>query len=59
MTDKASLFASASIAEWILPALYMGHFGRVVWVKPPWAHQIPAGGHDLCVGRDKATGHIR
>lgn len=59
VTDKDLLFDSVSIAEWILPAIYKGHFGRVVWVKPPWANQIPAGSYRLCVGKDKASGQIR
>lgn len=58
-TDKEKLFAFTSIAEWILPAVYMGHIGCVVWVKPPWSSQIRDGEYELVVGREKTTGHLR
>ena len=65
--NKGVLLSSVSIADWILPGVYMGHFGRVVWVKPPWARQIPDGTYELCVGKDTTCnnnssgggGHIR
>lgn len=59
VTDKEELYSSTSIADWILPMVYMGHIGGVVWVKPPWAEQIPGGRHNLVVGKDKNSGHIR
>ncbi len=58
-TDKEKLFAFTSIAEWILPAVYMGHITCVVWVKPPWGLQMAEGTHTLHVGKDPTTGHIR
>lgn len=57
--DKEKLFAYTSIAEWILPAVYMGHIECVVWIKPPWSQQIVDGDHILAVGRDTTTGHLR
>lgn len=57
--DKEKLFAYTSIAEWILPAIYVGHVDWVVWIKPPWALQIDEGTHDLTVGKDVASGHVR
>lgn len=57
--DKEKLFAYTSIAEWILPAVYMGHIDCIVWVKPPWSSQMMDGEHSLVVGRDDATGHLR
>lgn len=59
VTDKELLFSSTDIADWIIPAIYMGHFSSVVWLKPPWALQITEGQHSLIVGRDKTTGYIR
>lgn len=59
MSKKDLLFGSVSIADWILPAVSMGHLGRVVWVKPPWANQIPDGSYHLCVGKDRIGGHLR
>ena len=57
--DKEKLFAYTSIAEWILPAVYAGHLGCVVWIKPPWSSQMNDGEYALVVGRDSDTGHIR
>ena len=59
VTDKEQLFSSTDIADWIIPAVYMGHLSSVVWLKPPWAMQIAEGKHSLIVGRDKTTGYIR
>lgn len=59
LTDKELLFSSTSIADWIIPAIYMGHIGSVVWLKPPWALQIAEGQYSLVVGRDRSTGYIR
>lgn len=57
--DKEKLFAHTSIAHWILPAIYMGHIGCLVWLRPPWSPQLPEGEHSLVVGRDCQSGHIR
>ncbi|XP_064393129.1 UPF0489 protein C5orf22 homolog isoform X2 [Halichondria panicea] len=59
LTHTAELFSSTSIADWILPTLYSGHVGGVVWLKPPWAEQIPDGEYCLIVGKDKSSGHVR
>ena len=59
VTDKDQLFSCTDIADWIIPAVYMGHLSSVVWLKPPWAMQIAEGKHSLIVGRDKTTGYIR
>eukprot|EP00731_Ephydatia_muelleri_P027075 Em0018g1175a len=57
--DKEKLYAHTSIAEWILPAIYAGHVDWVVWVKPPWAQQMDEGTHNLTVGKDVTSGHVR
>ncbi len=59
ISDKEMLFSKTDIADWILPAIYMGHIERVVWIKPPWAEQILDGPHRLCLGRDKNSGQLR
>jgi len=59
VSDKDLVYSSTTIADWILPAIYMGHVGSVVWVKPPWAEQMPEGQHTLVVGKEMSSGHIR
>ena len=59
LTDTRLLFSSTTIADWIIPAIYMGHIGAVVWLKPPWATQISEGKHNLIVGKDRSSGYIR
>lgn len=48
-----------SIENWILPAAYAGHFSSIVWIKPPWASQIPEGLHQFEIGAHVTTGEIR
>lgn len=57
--DKATLFQLISIGDWILPAVYAGHFGSIVWLKPPWSTQIPDGHYSLSVGKHCDHQHIR
>ncbi|GLH01502.1 Uncharacterized protein GBIM_07639 [Gryllus bimaculatus] len=57
--DKYELFSHLSIENWIIPAAYAGHFSSLVWVKPPWAHQIPQGSYSFFVGRDRASSDIK
>lgn len=59
LMDTELLFSSTSIADWIIPAIYMGHIGSMVWLKPPWASQMSEGKHTLYVGRDRCSGYIR
>ena len=59
LTDTELLFSSTTIADWIIPAIYMGHIGAVVWLKPPWASQISEGKHSLIVGKERSSGYIR
>jgi len=42
-----------SIENWILPAVYLGIIDTVVWICPPWSHQIPPGQYTLKIGRTK------
>lgn len=52
--DRILLLEAVSIESWILPPIYGGHIDHVVWVKPPWAKQIPTGSyHNLEVGEYK------
>ena len=45
--------ARLSIESWILPLVYLGIFDTVVWVRPPWANQIPDGSYNFKVGKRK------
>jgi len=42
---------AGGIAQWILPAVYGGHFKCVWWVRPSWAEQIADGDYAVAVGR--------
>ncbi|KAI4501748.1 hypothetical protein M0802_003083, partial [Mischocyttarus mexicanus] len=57
--DKEKLFGDVSIENWIMPAVYAGHFRYLIWVKPPWAKQLPDGVLEFFIGRHKQTGTIR
>lgn len=48
-----------SIENWIIPAVYAGHINQLVWVKPPWADQLPEGPRQVTVGRHLKHGTIR
>ncbi|XP_015188449.1 PREDICTED: UPF0489 protein C5orf22 homolog isoform X1 [Polistes dominula] len=56
--DKEKLFADISIENWIMPAVYAGHFRYLIWVKPPWAKQLPDGVLEFFIGKHKNTGTI-
>lgn len=55
--DKEKLFEKISIADWMIPGTYAGHFKNLVWIKPPWAEQLEEGSHEFHVGEDE-NGHI-
>ncbi|XP_063700304.1 UPF0489 protein C5orf22 homolog [Culicoides brevitarsis] len=48
--DKTLLLEAVNIENWILPPIYGGHIDHVVWVKPPWAQQIPSGSYNFEIG---------
>lgn len=48
--NKAKLLETVSIENWLMPAVYAGHFDRLVWIKPEWAHQIENGDYRFSIG---------
>lgn len=54
-----SFFSSLSIENWILPAVYAGHFSTLIWMKPQWANQLENGCHKFKIGIDKASKEIK
>ncbi|GFS21954.1 UPF0489 protein C5orf22 homolog [Elysia marginata] len=52
----AELYDSLSIENWILPLVYAKHFNHIVWVKPPWAHQIPVSQQRFLIGQCTQSG---
>lgn len=48
--DKNRLLDTLSIENWIMPTAFAGHFTHLVWCKPPWAQQIPAGTAEFLIG---------
>ncbi|XP_011504418.1 PREDICTED: UPF0489 protein C5orf22 homolog [Ceratosolen solmsi marchali] len=57
--NKEELFENISIENWMLPAVYAGHFSTLIWVKPPWANQMTDGIQHFLIGKHKETQKIR
>lgn len=57
--NKVELFDEISIENWIMPAVYAGHFNNLIWIKPPWAQQMQDGCKQFYIGCDKQTNFIR
>jgi UPF0489 domain len=48
--DKDALLQQLSIENWIMPTVFAGFFDKLLWIKRPFAKQIPCGRHRLLVG---------
>lgn len=55
--DKEKLFEAVSIENWMMPAVYAGHISKLVWIRPPWANQMPNGSYEFLIGQ--YNGNIR
>ena len=55
---KETLLSRLSIGDWILPAVFAGHIGDVVWIRPPWSSQLPEGETRCTIGETK-DGEVR
>ena len=52
-------YRMVSIENWILPAVFAGHFSTIVWIKSPWSEQITEGYHQFLIGKHKDTEKVR
>nr|XP_022912530.1 UPF0489 protein C5orf22 homolog isoform X1 [Onthophagus taurus] len=57
--NKELLFEELSIENWIMPAVYGGHFKDLIWIKPPWALQMSEGKKCFKIGADKNSGLLK
>ena len=56
--SRETLLPRLSIGDWILPAVFAGHIGDVLWLRPPWAPQLPEGPTRCTIG-ETAGGELR
>ncbi|GFY38518.1 UPF0489 protein C5orf22 homolog [Trichonephila inaurata madagascariensis] len=57
--EKDYVINCLSIENWIIPAVYAGHFNTVVWMKPVWASQLDDGLHNFKIGVEKTSKEIK
>lgn len=57
--NKEVLFERLSIENWIMPAVFAGHFSTIIWIKPPWSNQIEDGEYRFYIGIEKCSGAIK
>lgn len=48
--EKEKLLDAVSIENWIMPAVYAGHFNDVTWIKANFCKQIHDGKYDFKIG---------
>lgn len=53
------LVESITNQSWILPAVYRGFISKIIWFKPPWAHEFQDGKHQIQVGKCQQTGLLK
>lgn len=56
--DREHVFSSIDIESWIMPAVFAGHFDRVLWVRSPWSDQIPDGDYDILIGEKEGQARV-
>uniref|UniRef100_A0A8D8R2L1 UPF0489 protein C5orf22 homolog n=1 Tax=Cacopsylla melanoneura TaxID=428564 RepID=A0A8D8R2L1_9HEMI len=59
VTDKYKLFTELSIENWIMPAVYAGHFNKLIWIKQEWCNQMDDGSYVFHVGKYEKSGQIK
>ena len=52
MNSALEMRETASIESWILPLVAAGHLKSLIWLRPPWADQLPDGRKDVKVNYD-------
>ena len=57
--NKEKMYNNLEIADWILPLMYSGHLEKLIWLKPPWAEQIPNCKSTFVVGEEKYSKNLR
>lgn len=57
--NREELYEYLSIENWIMPLAYAGHFQNLIWLKPPWAHQIETPYQSFTIGETKDSGKLR
>ncbi|KAG8183446.1 hypothetical protein JTE90_005704 [Oedothorax gibbosus] len=57
--EKQYVINCLSIENWIIPAVYAGHFNSLVWMKPFWATQIDNGLHPFKLGVEKTSKELK
>lgn len=55
--NKDHLLENLDIENWMMPSAFTGVLTDLVWIKPPWAEQMPEGDFEFIIGQN--NGKIR